>query len=259
MIRPTSILAALVAAFVGLAAKAAPAEPAELSLVVAIGTAPANRPALREDLASEQAKRLHAWRAQGVLKSYRLLFNRYADAGSWDAMEILTFADAAAQARWDGVERAAPAGLDPRALALTTSISSAPSGLVRRGAAPTAPASGGPFLVIPYDALVPVPEYLKYIDGYTVPQMQGWIEEGVLAGYGLHVARYYAGRPWTALLVLDYRDEDALARRDEVVAKVRARLAADPAWKAISDNKKAMRAEKQLAVADQLAGEGAGP
>jgi hypothetical protein len=81
----------------------------------------------------------------------------------------------------------------------------------------------------------------------------------VLAGYGLHVARYYAGRPWTALLVLDYRDEDALARRDEVVAKVRARLAADPAWKAISDNKKAMRAEKQLAVADQLAGEGAGP
>jgi hypothetical protein len=244
----------------GCATAAAAARPAsELALVEAISAAPANRAALREDLVSQQAKRLAAWRAEGVLTSYRLLFNRYSDAGSWDAMEILTFADPAAQARWNAVERTAPAGLDPRALSLVTAISSTPTDFVRRGAAGSASPPGGPFLVIPYDALVSVPEYLKYIDGYTIPQMKGWMEAGALAGYGLHVGRYYAGRPWTALLVLDYRDEAALARREAVVAAVRARLAHDPAWKAISDNKKAMRAEKQLAVADQLAMEGAGP
>ena len=258
-LRPALLaIAAALAVFAGPAA-AAPPEASELSLVEAISTTPANRAALREDLVASQASRLAAWRAQGVLKSYRLLFNRYADTGSWDAMEILTFADPAAQARWNAIERTSPAGLDARALALATAISSTPSDLARRGAARSSAAAGGPLLVIPSDALVSVPEYLKYVDGYTVTKMQGWMDEGVLAGFGLHVGRYYAGRPWTALLVLQYRDEAALARRDEVVAKVRARLANDPAWKAISDNKKAMRAEKQLAVADQLAMEDAGP
>jgi len=260
-VRPGPVVGLLAAVLAGAwAAAAAAATPTpEMALVEAINTAPANRAALREDLVAQQAKRLAAWRAQGVLKSYRLLFNRYADTGSWDAMEILTFASPAAQARWNAVEQTSPAGLDPRALSLVTAISSTPTDFVRRGAAGSARPSGGPFLVIPYEVLVSVPEYLKYIDGYTIPQMDGWMEQGALAGYGLHVGRYYAGRPWTALLVLDYGDEAALARREAVVAAVRARLAHDAAWKAISDNKKAMRAEKQLAVADQLVMEGAGP
>lgn len=252
------VFAALAAGLAATAASAAPAPP-EMALVEAINVAPANRPALREDLVTEQAKRLSAWKAQGLISSYRLLFNRYADAGSWDAMEILTFADPAAQTRWNEIERTSPGGLDARALSLTTSISTTPTDFVRKGAAPSAPASTGPFLVIPYEVQVPIPEYLKYTTGYVVPQMDGWIAEGALAGYGLHVGRYYAGRPWTALLVLHYRDEAALARREAVVDAVRARLAHDPAWKAIADNKHSVRAEKQLAVADQLASEGAGP
>lgn len=252
-------LAALAGALASAGAKAAtPAS--QLALVETISVAPANRPALREDLLVEQGKRLAAWRAQGVVASYRLLFNRYADAGSWDAMEILTFASTAAQARWNAIEQTAPAGLDPRALALAASISSTPTDLVREGAAPSAMAAGqGPFLVIPYHVQVPIPDYLKYSDGYVVPQMKGWMAAGVLAGYELHVGRYYAGRSWTSLLVLHYRDDAALARRQVVVEAVRAQLARDPAWKAIADNKHEVRAEQQLAVADQLASGGVGP
>ena len=44
--------------------------------------------------------------------------------------------------------------------------------------------------------------YLTYVDNYLVPQTEGWMNEGVLAGYGLYVGRYAAGRPWASLLVL---------------------------------------------------------
>jgi hypothetical protein len=254
-----ALAAAVLAVGWGLAAprSARAAEGAEASLIEAISTAPADRPALRRALEQSQLRRLEAWRAEGVLKSYRLFFNRYADAGSWDALEDLTFASPAAAARWAQIERTAPAGLDPAAARLVTAISSAPADLSRHeGAAAGKP---GPFLVIPYEVLVSVPDYLRYIDGYTIPQLKGWMTDGSLAGYELHLARYYAGRPWTALLVLQYRDEAALGRRGEVVAKVRRQLAADPAWKAISDNKKAVRAEKQAALADELGAGGLAP
>jgi hypothetical protein len=59
--------------------------------------------------------------------------------------------------------------------------------------------------------------------------------------------------------MLQYRDEAGLERREEVVAKVRQALSADPAWKGISDNKKAVRAEKQAALADELGAGGLAP
>lgn len=247
--------AALAVATAALNARAAPAA-GSVTLVEAVSAAPADRAALRSDLVAVQAKRLQAWRAAGVLSSYELFFNRYADAGTWDGMEVLTFADATALARWNRIERSAPAGLDAAAAALAKTIATAPADRVRAEATPGAP-QDGPTLVIPYEVLVPVGDYLHYFDGYTIPQLRGWMADGALAGYELHLARYYAGRPWTALLVLRYRDEDALNRREAVVEKVRAALAADPAWKAFSDNKQQTRAEKQLAVADRLAAEGA--
>jgi hypothetical protein len=53
-------------------------------------------------------------------------------------------------------------------------------------------------------------------------------------------------------VILEYKDEEALARRNAVVAKVRARLKEIPEWKAISDNKKTVRDEKQVVLADQI-------
>ncbi|MDH7974451.1 hypothetical protein QH494_19860 [Sphingomonas sp. AR_OL41] len=235
----------------GCAAPALAAERKDTSLIIALYAKPADRVALRNLLEHGQADRLRRWKADGVLAGYRLIFTRYADTGMWDAMEQLTFADDAALARWNAVERQAPAGLDTAALALVTSIETTPAMRVRND---TAGAAQNPvMLVIPYQALVPPGEYLGYLDGYTIPQFRGWMEEGVLQSYDILTSAYPAGRAWNAMIMLNYRDDAALARRDTVVSRVRARLALDPAWKAISDNKKAIRSERVLAIADQIA------
>jgi hypothetical protein len=243
---------ALVAAF---AAPALAAERNDPTLVIALYAKPSDRAALRSALETSQVEQLRRWKADGVLAGYRLLFTRFADTGIWDAMEQLTFADDAALARWRVIERQSPAGLAAPALALVQSIETTPATRVRSDAGGTArdPA----VLVIPYQALVPPVDYLRYLDGYTIPQFRGWMDEGVLQSYDVVTSRYPAGRAWNAMIMLRYRDDAALAKRDAVVARVRARLALDPAWKAISDNKKAIRNERVLAIADQIAGDDA--
>ncbi|MDB5451293.1 MAG: hypothetical protein JWQ52_2421 [Phenylobacterium sp.] len=227
---------------------------AEPTLAIALYAKPSNRPALRAALQGEQAQRLRTMRKQGLIKSYRLLFTRYADAGVWDGLELLSFRDEAALSQWKAVERTSPGGLAATALGLTDQVVSTPADSARSGGEPHETAEPA-FLVIPYQASVSTPEYLKYLDGYTVPQFDGWVTEHVLNGYEIEISRFPADRPWVSLILLRYRDDAALARRDETTAKVRARLAGDPAWKAISDNKKSVRTEKIAAVADQLAAE----
>jgi len=225
------------------------------SLVVAVYAKPADRARLRGALARRQAARLAAWRKLGVLSGYRLLFTRYADAGVWDALEVLNFRDETALARWSRVERRTPGGLPADVLVAASQIVITPTDQVRSARGPRETANPV-FLAIPYQALVSTPDYLKYLDDYTLPQFQGWMSEGVLDGYDIELSRYPADRPWLSMILLRYRDDAALARRDETIAKVRARLAQDPAWKAISDNKKAMRVEKVAAVAEQLTSAG---
>jgi hypothetical protein len=86
----------------------------------------------------------------------------------------------------------------------------------------------------------------------VVPQIDGWIREGVLVSYGLYLNRYYAGRPWDSLLILEYKDLESFGQRESVIAKVRAALSADPKWKALSENKKNLRTEKETVLAEDL-------
>lgn len=247
-------LCATLTLLVGYCDKALAAERNNPELVIALYAKPADRVALRTALAA-QAARLRRWKAEGVLSGYRLMFTRYADTGTWDAMEQLDFADVSALARWNEIERAAPAGLDPGTIALVQSIETTPATKVRSEASGSA--TEPVVLVIPYQALVPPADYLQYLDGYTIPQFRGWMQEGVLQSYDIVTSRYPAGRSWNAMIMLRYRSDAALAERDVVVARVRARLASNPAWKAISDNKKTIRNERALAIADQIAADDA--
>ena len=220
-------------------------------LVIAYQTSLQSRPRFFDLLMGEQSKRLAHWRRTGALDHYQLLINRYTDAGSWDALAVLTFKDAEQLGRWQQIEHSAPGGLGGAALALVTSIQTSPVDLFRSGAAQR-PRTHPVFVVIPYDYLVSLGEYEKYIDAYVTPQTQGWIDEQALQSYTMYLARYPAGRPWGALLVLEYADDVALARRAAVTAKVRERLANIPSWKAISDGKQAIRTEGRLVVADEV-------
>jgi hypothetical protein len=243
-------LAAVLAAFLSLAAHAAdPRDSGPLGIVITVHAAPVNRAALMKSIEETDAPQFQRWRDEGLFRGVRLLVNRHADSIGWDAMEILTFPDYAAVQRWNRIERATPAGLSQKTLALVGAIETAPGDFVREAGKRSANAT---WLVIPYELLVSVPEYLSYLDGYVVPQMDGWSEEGVLSHYGVFLPRYPAGRPWQSMLVLEYKDDAAFGARDVTTAKVRARLKDNPKWKAISDAKKNVRNEKAPVIADAI-------
>lgn len=219
------------------------------ALVIAYHTTTANWLAFRKALRNETLPRFRSMQTQGILRSYRVLFNRDLDSGGWNAMAILEFDGSAGQSRWTQGAREMPAGLTQDELALTSQIESTPVSLVRRDHAPKS-ASAPVYLVIPYQYQVSGRAYLKYLDGYAIPEFKGWEHAGVLAGYSVLLAQYPAGRPWSAMLLLEYRSDRALADRDSVKAAVRERLSHDPAWKAISDRKLHVRDELALTVAD---------
>ncbi|AXF25909.1 hypothetical protein CUJ89_36530 [Burkholderia pyrrocinia] len=236
----------------GAAWAAQPSDNGALSLIITYQTAPANRPALRHELEQSTAPELARWKHDGRIRQYSLLFNRYADSDNWDAMALLTFATPDDLYRWRTVEQARPAALSGKALAVTTSIRTTPVD-TKRAAALDAKSPNPVYVVIPYKTLVSAGDYEKYADAYVIPQFNGWMDEGVLSGYALYTSQFPAGRPWSAMVILQYKDEAALSAREAVVDKVRERLKHNPEWKSISDSKKNVRAEEQVVIADPVA------
>lgn len=220
-------------------------------LLIAYQVAPASRPALRKALLSGTRARLQQLKERGALADYRLLLSRHVDADGWDAMTVVTFADARQAVAWREVERTTPGGLDAAAAALTSTIRTTPVEL-QRSQRSDPPSPGAVVLAIPYQSLVAAGEYLAYADGYVIPQFQGWMREGVLTRFELHASTYAPGRPWSHVILLDYRDDAALAARGAVVARVRAQLKDDPVWRAISENKSRVRDERPAVLADDI-------
>ena len=224
------------------------------ALIVTYRVAPAQRIAFRAAVHATTLPRLEKLRKAGELDSYHVLASRYVDSASWDMMLILDFRDAAALVRWRRVELQTPAGLAPQALRLVSAVETAPADSMFGRAVSSRPGDPAPvYLVVPYDYFISEDEYLTYAAGYVVPQVDGWIDAGALDSYELYLPRYPAGRDWSALLVLAYRGDAGLARRDAVVKAVRARLAATaPQWQAFAQQKQKLRTEKQAVIADEV-------
>jgi hypothetical protein len=226
-------------------------------LVIFYHCDPQMRGDLREALKGGLSKRLEAMTRTGQVARFQVLMSRYVDSEGFDAAALIQFADLAGLSAWGAVELNSAAGLPPKGLH-GVRIQSVPVDL-KRWAIAASPSIGRPtYLVVPYEYLVSKSEYLAYLDSYTLPQFAGWMEEGVLAEHQIYLAQYPAGRSWSALIVLAYRDDQALSRRESVTEKVRARLREVPEWKAVSDNKAKVRVEKAPVVADLIAQGGAG-
>jgi hypothetical protein len=228
-----------------------PKQTGPVALVIQYKCLPAHRAEFRRKLAETALPHLAQLRSDGLLSEYHVLFSRYVDTNTWDALLLLTFRGYADVAHWRRVEETMPAGLPTEALAMTVSIESYPVDLMRQGSS-AEHASHPVYLVVPYTYSVATPAYLQYFDTYVGPQFKGWIKEGILAGYQVYLQRYTAARPWDTLIFLQYKDDESFGQRERVVAKVRAQLLNDPVWKAASDNKQSLRVEKEAIIADEL-------
>lgn len=222
------------------------------TLLIAYHTAPANREKLRNYMRATGLKDFAQWKREGAIADYHVYFNRYIDSENWDLFAIVTLAAENGTARWAQIEAKHPAGLNAAALTLTAAIHTTVSDLMRSKSNPNKTGKPPVFLMVPYDYLVGVGDYIKYVESYVLPQTDGWLQEGVLSSYGFYLSRYPAGRPWSAFFVYEYVNEDGLGARDVTMTKVRERLKNDPEWKAIADNKHSVRKELQPVVADEL-------
>lgn len=210
-----------------------------------------DRPAFRNYLAHEGRAPFDRLVKDGALKDYQILFAPYNGTGTWDAMVVMQFTRYADTRRWVAVERASPGGLSARGLKLARPLDTYSADLTWQNALPdaAAQASNSVFYVIPYE-YNSAPQYKKYIDAYLIPQVEGWLKEGVLSSYRLYMNRFPVGRPWDSLFIYQYKDLDAFGRRDETVAKVRATLKDDPVWQKLNETKATIRSESENTVTE---------
>lgn len=226
-------------------------QPAPTTLVVTYRCNPEKRADLRNFMRQDGLQRLEGYRRNAVLAGYRVLLSRYADTNNWDMMVLLSFADYSALDKWKRVEHQAPAGLPPTVLAMATSLSTYPLDLIRQNAAQDKPAQPV-YLVVPFTNSGTAPAYRQYVDEYETPRLDGGIGNGVLANYEIYTQRYAAARPWDALFLLKYKDEESLGKREEAMAKIRQQLQGNAKWQAIDGTKQSIRVEKEAVIADEL-------
>jgi hypothetical protein len=226
-------------------------------LLISYRSEPADRPAFRAYLLGHEARLLQGLERQGVLSGYQILFNPFVQPRTWDAMVVLGFSRFTDTRRWLDIEQRSPGGLDARGLKLARPVAEYSADLIWQGDVPDPGSSRGHvFYVIPYTYLTSVGQYKSYVDGYVIPQLQGWIKAGVLSRYRIYLNRYPVGdpEPWDALFVYEYRSLEDFGRRDEAMAAVRQTLRSDPNWTKLSQTKSGLRTESENTIAEALTG-----
>jgi hypothetical protein len=249
LVRALLLAVALLAAAPALAAES---QGGPTQLLITYRAEAANRPAFRAYLLGDETALLEGLKREGVLKSYQVLFNPFVTTGTWDAMIVLSFRDYGATQRWKDLERTHPGGLDAAGLKLARPLQTYSADLAWEAAAPDpGPPGKRVVYVIPY-SYTALDQYKTFVDGYVIPQVKGWMAEGVLTRYAIYLNRYAVGDPWDALFVYEYRDLESFGRREETVAKVRGPLRDDPTWKHWNDIKATVRSETENTITEIL-------
>lgn len=222
------------------------------TLCITFRSKPEDRPAFRAYLESRYATMLQGLEARKVLKHFQILYAPYVNAQTWDAMVVLQFTSFDATRTWQKIERHAPGGLSAKALALATPVDTISADLMWDGG--RGPSRDAVYYAIPYEYRA-ADEYEKYVDAYVVPQFEGWLREGALAGYQILMNRYPVGPTWDSLVLLQYRDLQAFGHRGDVMEKVRVGLRKDPAWLELNKIKHSLRTESTNVIAEELRGD----
>lgn len=225
-----------------------------LALLVTYRCDPVDRPAFRNYLESNLAVRCEQWRSDGVIADYEVFFNWYVDEVTCDAMLFVRFEEYEDLARWKAIEAQAPGGLDPEGHALARPLVTSSADVVWNN--PGERGKSGEesiFLLIPYEYHGLVSEYIDYVDGYVIPQMEGWVDAGVMPSYRILLNRFPTGDRWNSFLFLEYAGHGAFGLRKETKYAVRAELRKDAVWSDYSARKRAIRSEGEPVIADRIA------
>jgi hypothetical protein len=208
----------------------------QFSLFYSYRSLPENRPALRKYMETTGVAQFERWKSEGVFKDYLILFSSYVHINSvpWDMLVRIDFESYADTDKWTEIERTMPAGLPAQILTLTS-----PENL---NVGETLAASGmGPrddakavYDVSYYKFKVPLAAGKDFIQGYVMPQLDAFMHEKVLSGYGLYLNRY-EGTDWSYLILSEYADANAFDLRVANKSKIRSLL--DPAWKTLHEIK----------------------
>jgi len=222
-------------------------EPKATHVFITYRCKPADRPAFLRLLQQDQLPRLEQWKKDGVMLEFLLLANQFVDEDTWDATLLLQFERYEQTARWTAIEREFPGGLGPNLLAIAAPTTTYLADLQLQGGA-AGDRSKSIFVLIPYTWRDKA-SYLDFIKVYGLPQFDAWVQEKVVASYGVFTNHHATGKPWDAMLVFEYHDVEALGKRDLVKQQVRVGLGKQPAWRLASEGKAEIRTEHEVVLA----------
>ena len=211
---------------------------------------PADRPTFRNFLATQESHMLDEQERQGLVRSYQILFNPVVTE-TFDALLILHLNGPDGMQRWLELERTSPGGLSPTGLRLASPLMTYFADLQWGDQNPSPPGEKPVFYAIPYN-YNSLDQYKSYVDAYVIPQVQGWMREGVLSHYSIYLNRYNVGPPWDSLFIYEYRDLKAFGEREQTIAKVRDTLRSNSTWQHWSDIKATVRTESENTILEEV-------
>jgi phosphate transport system substrate-binding protein len=106
------------------------------------------------------------------------------------------------------------------------------------------------FLVKTYDTLVPPADYRRFVSAYITPNMENQRAHKILIRYTMYLQREPGSAKGRSVLVMEYRDSVAYARRESVKDEFeRKLLATNLGWKKFHETKETIRKDASETVA----------
>ncbi|MGJ0509709.1 MAG: hypothetical protein ACR652_21810 [Methylocystis sp.] len=220
----------------------------EMRLVLTYKAPIEKRVAFRKYMESSGVTQFEEWRSRGVFSGYKFLFATQVNEHLPDMWVIIDFAKFSDIAKWQGIERDYPGGLGPEGVVLAAPRTEIYANLGWQGGTPKADQSKSLYMIIPYISFVAGEKYEDFANKYVVPQLNGWVESGLMPSYAVYLNQNPTNAPWHSLLVLEYDGIRGVALRDSLKGTIRAKLANDPGYAQYSEIKTTIRKELEPAT-----------
>jgi hypothetical protein len=216
---------------------------------------PEKRAAFRAHMAGPGVAQFEKWKKEQVFKDYLILFSSYVNP-TWDMLVRLDFERYADTEKWKTVEQTTPGGLSPEGLALCSPTNAHLADLLFEKARPARDLTKARFAVFPFEYTKTLAAYKSYFMARPKFDLDGWVDGGAMAWYGVYANQYHQGPAWDILWVLEYKDTAGLAGRETVRQAMRKRYAESevPGWRYARDTPpgEESRAPQQPTLADPI-------